>query len=266
MTVEQAHGKLGLDTLEFDREVIGQLLLSARQAIGATLKHVEAGSGITASHIWNIEKGKKEVAIERLVKLACFYGFPVGLLLEAGVRVKCAPIQSAAAEQSGEIAKILKWPRPSKVELEMMGEFCAGLAVIVTYLLRSTRPGFLIEAFVFPTHPLKHRFRLLTSKIEYSLPPEKRMEILMRMPIDPAAALTFMGLLRKKDFEDFKMVVERGLFAIDRPWAPKPTQELADFRQAINVAVMSLEEFEYINSLRRSADGKVATSSQAKPA
>jgi transcriptional regulator with XRE-family HTH domain len=252
VTSEEANSKSGLDSIAFDRAVIGALLKSARESLGVSLKHVEAVSGVAASHIWNIEKGKKEVSTERLVRLASFYGFPIGLLLEAGIQVKPEPFLKAAQSDTGELLKILGWRKVPMLRRELMAEFIAALAVILTYLLRSTRPAFLVESFDFPSFKLKHLFRLRSSLIEFRLPPHQRMIALAQLMFTPVRPLHQLKLIRAEDISEFEQLAITGKLPFPLPWRPVPKAALADFNHAVHIEAMTKEEFEFINSLRKS--------------
>lgn len=248
---EAEYAKLILGTFDFDRALIGQLLKSARNSLGYTLKFVEAGSGVAASHIWNLELGKKEVSVERLFRLCCFYGFPMGLLLESGLRVKREPLQAAASNDADVFAKETKWRKVTPERRELLIELISGLATVFTYLLRSTRPGFFIEHFEFPTFEIKNRFRRVAYAIEPALPPRKRMVILARLQTDPVNILKEWTLLKSDDAIKFEELSSSGKLPFQRPWNPQPTGSLVDFENAIQFPVMPPEEFNYINSLRQ---------------
>jgi transcriptional regulator with XRE-family HTH domain len=255
--LQAAHKKLGLDTLDFDRVIVGQLLKSARDSLGKRLKDIEAGAGITASHIWNIEKGKKDVSIERLVRLACFYGFPPGLLLEAGLKVRHEPIWTATRENAARIMKEWGW-RKSEDRAMIVAELAAALAVILTHLLRSTRPGFLVELFDFPSFELKHRFRLIAYHIETRVPPSERMMLLQHVPLLPEHPLKMFGLLKPEDVEWYEKIIKIEMLGFTRPWVPLPRGTLADFKKAVDLPPHSKEERDFLNSLRDAAEATAA--------
>jgi transcriptional regulator with XRE-family HTH domain len=242
---EEAHRRLGLDTFLFDRSEVGKILKTARGLLNLTLKEVEACAGIAASHIWSIERGAKEVALERVLKLAIFYGFPPGLVIEAGIRVNSEPIRKAAAEwistQTGDLH--------DEATREMYAELVAGFAVILAYLLRSTRPGFLIETFAFPTFEMKNRFRRLAGNMEYGMPPTQRTQILIRLPLDPVPPLVAHRLLDPQDAEKFCALARAGTLPFSLPWNPVPRYCLPSLTEAIHIEPMSVEEFAYIQSL-----------------
>jgi transcriptional regulator with XRE-family HTH domain len=261
--IEEARAALGLETFEFDRVIVGQLLKSARDCLGVKLKHVEVGTGIAASHIWNIEQGKKDVSLERCLRLACFYGFPPGLLLEAGIRVKWDPILAAAKENVDGVMKGWGWRKVTPARREVVAEFIAGLATIMTYLLRSTRPGFLIEFFDMPSPELKHRFRLAGQKFEFFIPPYQRMVWLQYMHLLPERPLLDCRLLRAEDAQWYEEVVAADLPSTPRPWIPKPRGCLADFKKAIDIPAQSKEEHDYLNALSKAQRGAPALTKAA---
>ena len=261
--IEQARAALGLETFDFDRAVVGQLLKSARDCLGVKLKHVEVGTGIAASHIWNIEQGNKDVSLERCLRLACFYGFPPGLLLEAGIKVKWEPIFAAAQENADAVTNAWGWKKVSKSRREVVAEFIAALATVMTYLLRSTRPGFLVEFFDMPSFELKHRFRLASQKFEFWVPPYQRMVWLQHMHLLPERPLLECHLLRSKDVEWYEEVIAADLPSTPRPWIPKPRGCLADFKKAIDIPAMSTEEHSYLNALSRAEKGPITLAGSA---
>lgn len=254
-TTDEARKALGLETFEFNRAVVGELLKSARDSLGIRLKDVEMGTGVAASHIWNIERGKKDVTVERLARLCLFYGFSPALVIEAGLTVKWEPIKAAADENAGRIAKELGWSRPSQARRDIIAEFVAALAVIMTYLLRSCRASLFVELFSMPSFELKHRFRLVSHKFEFGIPPFERMIWLQHMPVLPEKPLLQCGLLRSKDVESYEQLIASDLPGIPRPWIPKPIGTLADFKKAFDIPAQSAEEASYLNSLPRLARG-----------
>jgi transcriptional regulator with XRE-family HTH domain len=66
------------------REVLGPRLLQARQAAALSLAQVAAATGVSASFISAVEKGKSDISISRLMLLVRCYRISVTELLEEG--------------------------------------------------------------------------------------------------------------------------------------------------------------------------------------
>lgn len=66
----------------------GEKLRLAREAKGLTLRDVEEISGVTISHLSNIERGLKDLTTGRFRTLALLYGVSTDWLLDMPARAK----------------------------------------------------------------------------------------------------------------------------------------------------------------------------------
>lgn len=250
----KAREAVGLETFEFCRAALGELLLKTRLELNLTLAQVQAGSGVAASHIWNIERGQKDFSAERLARLAAFYGFPPGLILETALRTKHEPILKAAIE---EIDQLLP-AEITRAEKMLWAEYTAGLATALAYLLRCTRPTFLLETLPFPSFGIKNRMRIAARNIEFKTPVFDRLLALQLMPVAPRKALGFFDAFAIEDAERYATLATEGSLPFKRPWNPVPSSPILDIRQSIVLPPMSIEERAYLNSLRVNAESNLS--------
>jgi transcriptional regulator with XRE-family HTH domain len=250
-----------LKAVAFDKSRVGVLLKAARERLGAKLKDVESASGISASHIWNIETGKKDVTVERMLRLACFYGFNPGLLLETGFLVDRAPFVTSTATDP-EFLELVKRGRKSGARRgELLAEYVVGCAVIFTYLLRSSQPMLLIENFPWPNFVVKNRFRVKATKLALHMSPNERMLTCVNLVAKPLTTLRAFELHDEAEAEDFIASADHGRLPFQLPWNPVP-QPLLDFLEPFKLEPHTLEERRFLNSLRDRANQKTKTASK----
>jgi transcriptional regulator with XRE-family HTH domain len=255
----EAQAKAAIGIIDFDRVAIGSILKEAREKMRVTLKSVAAASGIAASHIWNVEQGGKDVSTERLLKLASFYGFPPGLLLEVGIVIRRDLIHAAAMGEK-ELLAIAEGKDPvSRRRRALAAEYIAGCGVILTYLLHCTRPLLLVEQFDWPGFRVKNRFRHAARNIEFQMTPGKRMTHALGITSSPLEALCHVhfAVYDRKEVLSFISLAEAGTLPFRLPWVPRP-RALVNFDAVFDLPVMSVEEVRYLEQLKENADSKAA--------
>lgn len=255
MDANEAEIKIALSTVSLDKFAVGSLLKQAREQLKQTLKSVEVASGIAASHIWNIEEGRKEVTLERMVKLACFYGFAPGLLIESGIRIDPIGFRKSAADadETREWSKVKG--RADAFRRDLVIQYIAGLAIILSYALRSARPTLLVEWFSYPNYRIKARLRVVATHIEYQLAPVHRMQAAHEALLIPATKLTKWKLLEKSDVDDFISSAEAGRLPFQLPWNPMPKPLMA-FDLPINLPPQSAEETRFLREMEKRSKAK----------
>ena len=89
------------------REALGAVLRGRRVALGRTLSEVAAEAGLSPAHLSEVERGRKEVSIERLLAVAHALG------------VRPADIYAQLARLLGADADRPAWPEDPPVKLRL---------------------------------------------------------------------------------------------------------------------------------------------------
>ena len=89
------------------RTALGAILRQRREAARRTLTEVAGEAGLSPAHLSEVERGRKEVSIERLVAVAHALG------------VRPAEIYADLARQLGADADLRSWPDDPPVKLRL---------------------------------------------------------------------------------------------------------------------------------------------------
>src|SRR5213080_3173361 len=99
------------ETAQAIRQVLGSVLRARREAARRTLSEVAAEAGLSPAHLSEVERGRKEVSIERLIAVAHALG------------VQPAEVYAELARLLGADTERPAWPEdpPAKLRLATVG-------------------------------------------------------------------------------------------------------------------------------------------------
>ncbi len=95
------------ETAQAIRQVLGAMLRARREAARRTLSEVAAEAGLSPAHLSEVERGRKEVSIERLIAVAHALG------------VQPADVYAELARQLGAEPDARAWPDDPPVKLRL---------------------------------------------------------------------------------------------------------------------------------------------------
>jgi transcriptional regulator with XRE-family HTH domain len=95
------------ETAQEIRRALGSILRTRREAIGRTLSEVAAEAALSPAHLSEVERGRKEVSIERLLAVARALGLKPG-----DIYADLARLLGAEPEQRA-------WPEDPPVKLRL---------------------------------------------------------------------------------------------------------------------------------------------------
>jgi transcriptional regulator with XRE-family HTH domain len=178
---------------KLDQKGIGADLKRARQFLGLTLKEVSAASGVARSHIWNLERGAKEMSLEKFFSLCVALAISPADAIHDNIAID--------AERVYLEMKKLAFPAsgPSEgVEYTWMVAYvsaCVGaLARMLLTPGESRIPGGLFE---YPTDSIRTVFGYINQMITVDLSLRARFENLRRLAVEPVAVLREFDLLSR---------------------------------------------------------------------
>jgi transcriptional regulator with XRE-family HTH domain len=89
------------------RQVLGSVLRARREALRRTLSEIATEAGLSPAHLSEVERGRKEVSIERLIAVAHALG------------VRPADVYAELARQLGAEPEQRSWPDDPPVKLRL---------------------------------------------------------------------------------------------------------------------------------------------------
>jgi transcriptional regulator with XRE-family HTH domain len=95
------------ETAHHIRQVLGSILRARREALRRTLSEIAAEAGLSPAHLSEVERGRKEVSIERLIAVAHALG------------VRPADVYAELARQLGAEPEQRSWPDDPPVKLRL---------------------------------------------------------------------------------------------------------------------------------------------------
>ena len=128
------------------RRALGAVLRGRREATRRTLSEIAAEAGLSPGHLSEVERGRKEVSIERLVAVAHALG------------VRPAEIYADLARQLGADADLRSWPDDPPVKLRL------ATASLPLEALRSVADFSAYLAMVNPPPPPKEPIGFLRNR------------------------------------------------------------------------------------------------------
>ncbi len=249
------------EQFELDRRLLGTLLRVTREEGFLTVRQVALASGLSFTHISKIELGQLDVSADKFVRLCYALGIPPGILLES-----CAFLSRMIYHVDWLNDEHLKaWAEErnlNRAEKQEGADFIAGTALLLSYLLKSSNPTFLLERIDFPVHEQKQRFDDFVQTLPLSEPPENRRALVFNLIADPFPTLRTLKLLEDSFLEKYLEQNNAKLPKDRKPWIPAPKQayfhefvgEADPSRRDINVAVLDHQRHE---RLRRSEKSKL---------
>ncbi|HKW60685.1 MAG TPA: helix-turn-helix transcriptional regulator [Candidatus Dormibacteraeota bacterium] len=94
-------------TAQHIRQVLGSVLRARREAARRTLSEIAGEAGLSPAHLSEVERGRKEVSIERLIAVAHALG------------VRPADVYAELARQLGAEPEQRSWPEDPPVKLRL---------------------------------------------------------------------------------------------------------------------------------------------------
>src|SRR5215471_4610383 len=95
------------ETAQSIRQVLGGVLRARREAARRTLSEIAAEAGLSPAHLSEVERGRKEVSIERLVAVA------------HALDIRPADVYAEVARQLGAEPDQHAWPEDPPVKLRL---------------------------------------------------------------------------------------------------------------------------------------------------
>jgi transcriptional regulator with XRE-family HTH domain len=89
------------------RQVLGSVLRARREALRRTLSEIATEAGLSPAHLSEVERGRKEASIERLIAVAHALG------------VRPADVYAELARQLGAETEQRSWPDDPPVKLRL---------------------------------------------------------------------------------------------------------------------------------------------------
>lgn len=170
------------------RGVIGRQIRQWREKSGTSLVELEARSGVSDSEISRVEQGSQSFRLESFIRICAALGLPAGYALEHAVVFNPEPFE-------GKIKSHPLTPaicNNNKAVEDVFVKGMAGFAAFAAQLVSCSRPKDKASIVRYPDHQIEQRFIDFGYYLETSLPPEKRLSILLDLKKRPMD--TLMGL------------------------------------------------------------------------
>lgn len=205
-----------------DRRLLGRWLRAAREESFLTLRDVEFASGLGSSHVSKIERGCVALSVDTFARMCFVLGLPPGLPLEycsfVGVTIyKVVFFNDAAvkerASRSGSMDSLIR---------KKISDFLAGIALTVSYLIKSSNPCVLVENIKFPLAIQLDKFRSFAKALTPEVDPESRRAILASISVGGFSYLKELGLVDDDMIESYLASVDNQSPTAYLPWIPVP--------------------------------------------
>lgn len=196
------------------------------------MREVSIASGLSFSHISKIELGQLDVSADKFIRFCFALGIPPGILLESCTFLSRA-IYHVIWLNDDNLRAWAKQRSLNDVERRACADFIAGTALVLSYLLKSSNPAFLLERIDFPVQEQKKRFADFFASVPQSEPPENRRALIFNLIADEWATLKDLRLIEDSFLEKYLELNKSKPITERKPWIPVPKQ--AYFQESAGV-------------------------------
>jgi transcriptional regulator with XRE-family HTH domain len=180
-----------------DRKAVGTDFKRVREAAGVSLRQLSVETGIAMSHIWNLEKGLKEMSLDKFFALCTALGIPPAVLISDNVKVDKAQFYEASIPELRDFcAGALESERTSWV----LGAFVAGCSAVLCQMLLT---GGEVREYNFPTQGLSDAFSIVRIRTTIGMGVGQRRALLVSLLKRPLSTLAGLGLFTMPLFMEF---------------------------------------------------------------
>jgi transcriptional regulator with XRE-family HTH domain len=184
----------GVPIFWIDHEAIGMQLRGARTHLKMTLKQVAVKAEIAPSHVWNFEKGERELSLDRFVALCAVLALPSSAVLAENITVDQHALYELALPKLKAVRLV---PDEESIDAKegvaiMAAAYVSGCAKILLHGLLSPRSGLIFD---YPSDDVRRAVELVLFRFENDMPLEDRRKFIELLQTNPADAVDSLGLL-----------------------------------------------------------------------
>ena len=206
-----------------DRVGLGRDLKAAREFLGLSLADVAKGAGISASHLWSLEKGERELSLEKFFRVCAALAVPPNLII--GDNFDTDSLFDQLLDRAmADSEKFSGVDAPAKALFSTYTTYCC---TVICHCLLVPSPASVDVVFDIPTIGLRHALGTVDVNLIVHLNLKQRAEYVTKILAGPTSFLSQIGLFTQPLLEEYIIWANAQIQAnqLDK-WRPVARREL----------------------------------------